>query len=410
MEDQKPCGRREGHVSIFRGVWRILCARSKTNLFDHRHKPVRENQKEKPMAPTTSRSSSFQQCVITLRGITRAVVSMSVGLMLCSPVLEASALPSAEELLQQLQLSDSDRQSIREGKIVTWSTTEGSDRELALGMALLAKTKPESLVKLFREAAAFKNVSSVTAFGRIEGEGTLADFAGVKLAPNGEKEARRYLEAEPGDELNLDTKEIAAFRALKAASKDGAVPIPKVEALIREGLLARYQAYHAKGLAGIAPYARKSGRQTLASDELSIATKQSKLVAKYLPSVYNALLNYPTIQFKEADELEEQFFWVTIEVFGRPTYVLSHRLRFRIDEAFVVVDRHYYASHDYNALQQGAVALPTKDDTVVTYLSRVSTDQVAGFGSSAKHPVSRALMGPYLKDLLEALRAKTEKR
>jgi len=31
MEDQKPCGRREGHVSIFRGVWRILCAGSKTN-------------------------------------------------------------------------------------------------------------------------------------------------------------------------------------------------------------------------------------------------------------------------------------------------------------------------------------------------------------------------------------------
>jgi hypothetical protein len=193
----------------------------------------------------------------------------------------------------------------------------------------------------------------------------VADFAGVKLAPNGEKEARRYLEAEPGDRLNLDAKEIVAFRALKSANKDGAVPIQKVETLIREGLLARYQAYHAKGLAGIAPYARKSGRKTLASDELTIATKQSKLVEKHLPSVYNALLNYPAMQFKEADELEQQFFWLTIEVFGRPTYVLSHRLRFRIDQAVVVVDRHYYASYDYNALQQGAVALPTKDDVVV---------------------------------------------
>ena len=362
------------------------------------------------MATTASRSVSLHHCMITLRGVTRVVVSMSVGLMLCSPVLEASALPAAEELWQELQLSDSDRHSIREGKIVTWSTTEGSDRELALGMAMQAKAKPENLVALFREAAAFKNVSSIIAYGKIQGEGTVADFAGVKLAPNGEKEARRYLEAEPGDELNLDVKEIAAFRALKATSKDGAVPLQKVETLIREGLLARYQAYHAKGLAGIAPYARKSGRQTLASDELSIATKQSKLVAKYLPSVYNALLNYPSIQFKEADEIEEQFFWVTIEVFGRPTYVLSHRLRFRINEAIVLVDRHYYASHDYNALQQGALALPTKDDTVVTYLSRVSTDQVAGFGSSAKHPVSRALMGPYLKDLLEALRSKAEKQ
>jgi hypothetical protein len=335
---------------------------------------------------------------------------MSVGLMLWSPVLEASALPSAEELLLELQLSDSDRQSIQEGNIVTWSTSEGSDRELALGMALLVKTGPGSLAALFHEAAEFKNVSLIIAYGKIEGEGTVADFAGVKLAPNGEKEARRYLDAEPGDELNLDAKEIAAFRALKAASKDGAVPIQKVEAQIRERLLARYQAYHAKGLAGIAPYARKGGRQTLANDELIIATEQTKLVGKYLPSVHDALLNYPAIKLKKADDLKEQFFWLTIEVFGRPTYVLYHGLRFQIDEATVFVDRHYYASHDYNALQQGALALPTKDGTVVTYLSRLSTDQVGGFGSSVKHPVSRGLMRPYLKDLLEALRAKAEKQ
>ena len=362
------------------------------------------------MATTTFRSGSFHNRVIDLLSASRAVVSILVGLTLCSPVLEAWALPTAIELLQELQVSDSDRQRIQEGKIVTWSATEGSDRELALGMAMLAKTKPENLVELFREAAAFKNVSSVTAYGKIVGEGTVADFAGLKLEPNGEKEARRYLEAEPGDALNLDAKEIAAFRALKSASKDGEVPIQKVEALVRECLLARYQAYHSKGLTGIAPYARKSGHQTLASDELAIATKQSKLMAKHLPSVYNVLLNYPTIKFKEAEELEEQFFWVNIEVFGRPTFVLSHRLRFRIGEAYVSVDRHYYASHDYNSLQQGALALPTTNGIVVTYLSRVSTDQVAGFGSSAKHPVSRALMGPYLKDLLEALRTKAEKQ
>jgi len=361
---------------------------------------MKGNPEEEPIRSRVTRAK--------ILGATRVALSMWVGLVLCSPVLEASALPAAEELMQMLKLSDSDRQQIREGKVVTWSTTEGSVRELALGMAMLAKTKPENLVSLFREAAAFKNVSAIIAYGKIVGEGTVADFAGVKLAPNGEKEARRYLEAEPGDDLNLDAKEIAAFRALKTATKNGAVPIQKVETLIREGLLARYQAYHSKGLAGIAPYARKSG-QTLASDELSIATKQSKLMAKHLPSVYNVLLNYPAIQFKEAEELEEQFFWVTIEVFGRPTYALSHRMRFRIGEAFVVVDRHYYASHDYNSLQQGALALPTKDDIFVTYLSRVSTDQVAGFGSSAKHPVSRALMAPYLKDLLEALRAKAEK-
>ena len=54
-------------------------------------------------------------------------------------------------------------------------------------------------------------------------------------------------------------------------------------------------------------------------------------------------------------------------------------------------------------------ALPTKDGMVVTYLGRVSTDQVTGFGSSAKRPVARAHLGSHIKDMLEALRAKAEK-
>ena len=215
---------------------------------------------------------------------------------------------------------------------------------------------------------------------------------------------------EPGDDLNLDAKEMAAFRALNSASGDGAVPIQKVEALIREGLLARYQAYHTKGLAGIAPYARKNGPHLLASDELSIATKQSKLVAKYLPSVYDVLIKYPATTLKQGKEFEEQFLWINSEVFGRPTFSLSHRLLFQVGEAYVFVDRQYYASHEYNCLQQGAAALPTGDGTVVVYLSRVSTEQVAGFGSSMKHSASRVLMTPYFKDLLEALRARAEKQ
>jgi len=383
---------------------------------------MRGNPEEEPLESRITKTMSYSlilhHCVVNLLGVTRVVVSVSVGLMLGWPVFDASALPTAIELLQELQLSDSDRQRILEGEIVTWTATEGSDRELALGMALLVKTKAENLTYLFREAATFMNIKVITVFGRIgnigfgksENEGTVADFAGVTLAPNGEKEARRYLEVEPGDDLNLDEKEMAAFRALNSASKDGAVPIQKVEALIREGLLARYQAYRTKGSAGIAPYARESGSHLLPSDELSIATKQSKLLGKYLPSVYDVLINYPATPLKQGEEFEEQFFWINSELFERPTYTLSHRMLFQVGQAYVFVDRQYYASHEYNCLQQGAAALPAGDGTVVVYLSRVSTEQVAGFGSSMKHSASRVLMTPYFKDLLEALRAKAEKQ
>jgi len=47
--------------------------------------------------------------------------------------------------MQELHISDSDRVSIMQDKIVDWTASEGSDRELALGMAFLVKVKPENL-------------------------------------------------------------------------------------------------------------------------------------------------------------------------------------------------------------------------------------------------------------------------
>ena len=365
---------------------------------------------ESRITQTQSYSPLLHQCVVTLLGATRTVMSICVALVVCSSVLEASELPTANEVLQALQLSDRDRQRVQEGHIVNWTATEGSDRELALGMALPVKTRAEHFVELFQEPTAFKAESTiVTAYGKITGDGVLTDFTGLKLEPNGEKEVQLYLKAKPGDDLNLDLNEIAAFQALKSASKGGAVPIQKVEALIREQLLARYQAYHMKGLAGTAPYARTSTQHVFVRDELSLATKQSTLLAKYRPSVFDVLLNYPAAKLKEGEEFEEQFFWMNVEVSGRPTYVLSHRMQFRVGEAVLVEDRHFYASHAYNSLQQGVLALPTKDGMVVSYLGRVSTDQVSGFGSSAKHSLARAHLGSSIKDMLEALRAKAEK-
>ena len=350
-----------------------------------------------------------QASVGDIRRATSVVVSICISLVLCDATLGASALPSADEVLQELQMSDSDQESIRQGKIVKWTASEGSDRELAVGMAFLVKTKPDNLVELFRDATALKMESVITAHGRIAGDGTPADFARVSLEPNGEKEAKRYLEAEPGEELNLNAKEITAFQALKSAGEDGSPPVKEVEALLRQTLLSRYQAYRTKGLSGITSYERKHGQQLSASDELSRSTKQMTLVAKYLPSFYAILLQYPAPETTQHKDVEEQFYWLNMDLFGRPTYVLSHRMLFRIGEAYMTSDRHFYTSHDYNSLQQGVAALPTKDGTLVIYLGRVSTDQVAGFGSSLKHPVSRAIMGPYIKDLFEALRAKAEK-
>src|SRR5215510_7658818 len=334
---------------------------------------------------THSPFGSLHHGLINPRGITCLTVILWFSFMFTGPIAEAVELPTVDEVMKELKLSDSDREKVREGKIVDWSPTEGSDRELALGMVFLVKVKKEDLEEMYREALSLKEVSVITAHGNLTGEGTMDQLAQVALKPNAEKEARRYLNAEPGDELNLDTKEIAGFQALKGGGDSNAVPVQKVEALIRQGLLARYQSYHKQGLAGIAPYERGHGKQRRAGDELLLSTKQLTGVAKHLPVFHKFLLSYPNgLPREEAKNLEEFFFWLNIDIFRRPTYVLVHRMLYHVGDAALAVERQYYASHDYNSMLQGIAALPTKEGVFLFYIGRVSTDQVGGFGSSAK--------------------------
>jgi len=349
--------------------------------------------------------------VIVVQGATRYTVPIiCTGLLLCGAGRAAAALPTVDELMEELHISDGDKQRILDGKIVDWSASEGSDRELALGMAFLAKAKPEVLAEMYRESAISKDIAVITARGRITGEGTIADLSGIKLEPNGEKEARRYLEVEPGDKLNLDAKEMAAFKTLKSAGVKDEVAVVEVEMLIRRGLLARYQAYRKKGLAGIAPYERGHGNQRRAGDELVLFTKELTRVAKYLPALHDFLMNYPNgISKEEVKNLEEFFYWLNIDVFGRPTYVLDHRVLYRVSDAVVAFERQYYASHDYNGMLQVIAGLPTKEGTFCFYVGRISTDQVAGLMAPALHPVSRVIAAPYIKDMFEKLQAKAQK-
>lgn len=360
---------------------------------------------------TLAPSVSLHHWFLNYRLVTFVAFSLWIGLTFSGSILEAATVPTADEVFQEFHLSDVDQKNIRQGKIVDWSPSEGSDRELAIGFVGLVKGKPQDLFQSYREALILKEVPVLTGSGRITGEGTMADFAGVKLQPNGEKEANRYLNAQPGNELNLDAKEIAAFQALKTGGDADAVPVEKVEVLVRQGLLARYQAYRKEGLSGIAPYARGGTDQLRAGDELLLSTKGLKGTAKHLPAFHKLLLNYPNgLTKEEAKNLEEFFYWLNIDVFGRPTYVLVHRMLYHVGDAAIAVERHFYASHDYNSMLQQVAALPTKDGTVLFYTGRVSTDQVAGFTSAMLHPVSRAIAAPYLKDMFLKIQAKAEKK
>ncbi len=327
--------------------------------------------------------------------------ALAAFLTLLPAALPAVAAPPASALLAEVPLSDADRATILKGDLLTTTAPESSERELVTVMVFLTKRSPSDVVGVFRAAQGYKKDPQVTAFGRIKGDGSLGDFKGVVLKPNTSQAVQQYLNAKPGAELNLSTAEIAAFDALKAPNQSPAEARSRVEAQVRSMLLARFKAYRAGGLPAIAPYDR-GDRPSQPAVELRRATDMSPLLAQYAPAFKAVLLSYPR---DKPARLEEEFLWINYNIDDLPTISLSHRMALPMNNGYVVADRHYYVSRSHNSVQEVAALLSVEEGTLAIYVNRTSTDQVGGFGASAKRAIGNRLMAKQLTALFQKVRA-----
>ena len=309
----------------------------------------------------------------------------------------ASAASKAEDVLAELPFTAAERQRIMAGELVTTTSREQtSDRELAVTMAFVIHEPPSGLVAEFERAVGYASDPSVTAFGELHGDGSLDDLNALRLTPDGDAEARRFVGATGSTDINRSSEEIAAFHALHDK------PRAAVEDELKQRLLARYRAYRSQGLAGIAPYDRGDGKQANPADELRKETKASPVFAKEAPEVVAALLDYPRSQ---PAGVTSRFFWVNFALDDRPTICLTHRLiAARADGTYVLVDRHYYVSRSHHDVQAVAGIFPVAQGALVLYANRTTTDQLGGFGASAKQAVGRKIMGGKLAAFYDRFR------
>jgi len=286
---------------------------------------------------------------------------------------------------------------IRSGEMVESDPAGSSDRELAVGLTFLVQQPIGSVLDAFRSAADMKADQQLLASAVIRG--LPDDFANLALQSD---EAQRYLAARPGDVLNLSLDEIRAFHSLASAGGD---PQANVERQLKLALFDRYRAYLESGLDGMAPYARSWGPRK-PSDELRAASEAASLLNKYAPALWQLLRSYP--RGKPAG-LEERFYLLRYSLDGRPNYTLRHRMALPAIGGVALVDRDFYVSHGYNTSQAISGLFPVPEGTVVFYRSRVSTDQVAGFGSSVKRTVGRSVMAKQLTEIFQRSRASFER-
>lgn len=283
------------------------------------------------------------------------------------------------------------KQRVLNGEFVTSDVTGISDRDLSISIAFLVKTTPDSLAKEVIAGTIVKDDPQVQLQGEFKGSGSLADIAGLQITAD---EAQKLSNAKPGEALNLSTSEIAAFNALQGGTPQA------VQQQLQQMLLARFQAYRASGLAGIARYDR-GGSTSDASADLRKASDTDTVLKRYLPAFQQVLVGYPQASMPG---MQQKFRWLKYNIDGTVTYVLTHTLVAEEGAARVVAQRQYYVSTTYNAEQAVAGFLPVQEGTAVVYTNHTFTDQVAGFGGSIKRNVGRKMMASKLKDSFDKTR------
>jgi hypothetical protein len=301
------------------------------------------------------------------------------------------------EMMGDFGISADAAARVRSGEMVGSDPTESSERELAVGLTFLVLQSIANVLEAFRSAVDMKADHQLLAAAVIHGSPD--DFADLALPS---EEAKRYLAARPGDALNLSADEIQAFHALASADGD---PTSNVQRRLQIVLFDRYRTYLTNGLDGMAPYARRSGPRK-PSDELRAASEAASILNKYAPALWQLLRTYP--RGKPAG-LEERFYVLRYDLDGRPNYTLRHRMALPFSGGVALVDRDFYVSHGYNTSQAISGLIPVPEGTVVFYRSRVSTDQVAGFGSTMKRSIGRSVMAKQLTEIFQRSRASFER-
>jgi len=325
------------------------------------------------------------------------------GLLIGVSASAASAEPNtidAQDFLTVMDLSKKEIATAKAGEIITGSADASNERELVATMAFIVEdSAPEELVERGESGLLDKIDEHTIAFAMLPDDPTLEDFAELKLR---KEDLEAFARAESGDELNLSEEEIAKVQGL---GKDASAE--QIEGFVREAMLARVQAYKAKGLEGIPLYDREGAIDRAAGEELMTATIAAKAVKTIAPMTYEVLIGYPK---SKPPGTEEAYRWSYIDAHDEPTIVLTHSLYVPEGGSWMVVQRQFYVSRGYNCEQAIAAFVPVTEGTAVFYINRTSTDQVAGFGGGAKRSIGSKLLASELEALYSKVQDTAESK
>jgi hypothetical protein len=332
-----------------------------------------------------------------------------LGISLLAELMAAGVAPAAEpsvvnEVQDLLQISADQRRSLARGEVVSFPVTENTERELAVGLAMLVSAPLGPVADYLASGQLIARDASISEFGRMPDEGSSGAPAGTRFTSGERAEAESFLEASPGTRFNLSLEEIEALRLLRdsigSSARTGAVE--KASDAYWRLLQQRLQAYRRAGLGAIVPYARSGGAVRDPSIDLRLAAADAERLARYGRELREALLRYPADQLSQT---ASHFYWIKRRVQHRPHLSLLHRMVVPGPGPVIHVERYFYVGHSFNATEVLTGALADHDGILVFCISRVSTDEILGLGNQLKKTVGRSQLRDEMRTRLDKLRA-----
>ncbi|HEV2056279.1 MAG TPA: hypothetical protein VGV06_14085 [Methylomirabilota bacterium] len=339
----------------------------------------------------------------------RAGAAWLLGISLLTDLVGPGIAPAAEtpvvnEVQDLLQISAEQRLRLVRGEVVSYSVSENSDRELAVGFAMILPAPMSEIADYLASGQLIAQDDTISDFGAVPDEAPTSALVGPRFSRSEREEAEGLLAAAPGTRFNLSLAEIDALRAVKGSADTSAKTTAADIAsdAYRRLLHQRLQAYRQGGLATIAHYARTGGAVTDPAVDLRLAAADAERLARLGPELHEALLRYPAAQ---PPQMVNHFYWIKRRVQRRPHLSLLHRIVVASSGSIIHVERYYYAGHSFNATQILTGAFAHRDGTLVFSINRVSTDEVLGVGNQLKRTIGRTQLRDDMRARLDRLQA-----
>lgn len=349
--------------------------------------------------------------------LNRPYCRAAVIALVATPVVMAGEIPrDLEGIVVYLGFDGSDVDDLLDGEVIRLDEDleEGSDKQMAVGVAVLLPTTLARTAAFLRGGQSFQIGGTAVTYQRLSDPPVAADFDRIRFTRAESDEVEELLEVEPGSTFNLSSARIRQFGRLgrrmqgRNPKKDATVR-EAAAVLYREMLLERCTAYRTGGVRAIAEYDRGDGVRVSPGAELELAlaedVAQDARLASLVQGFQQAVVRYPA---GLPEDVESGFYWIKTDIADRPCFILTHRIFTSNHRVALVAERQIYVGHSYNSLLVVMAAIPTPQGILLYYRNRVFTDQVAGRIGSAKKLIGRRRQRNAVVDYLEAIRATFE--